>query len=106
MCCCRGLSDLTADGKMDRKEFSIAMTLIKRKLTGHQIPNALPQSMLLEPLMSTTSGTLPHGMTPSAGGFPMGMTGGSFSMMSSATLPARLPPSANSTLAAPHSPAR
>jgi len=56
---CRGLADVTKDGKMDRKEFSIAMTLIKRKLQGYQIPPSLPPSMLAEP---NKAGSLPQGM--------------------------------------------
>lgn len=59
------MADVTADGKMDRKEFSIAMTLIKRKLQGYQLPLTLPPSMLIEPMPSTGSFTLPANM-----GFP------------------------------------
>lgn len=58
----RMLADVTGDGKMDRKEFSIAMTLIKRKLQGYQLPSALPPSMMVEPMMSGGSQTLPVGM--------------------------------------------
>lgn len=74
---------------MDRKEFSIAMTLIKRKLQGYQIPPTLPPSMMVEPLGQggnpmMMGGTLPHGMT----GMPAGM---GMAPMSTATLPGRLP---------------
>lgn len=111
----RGMADLTADGQMDRKEFSIAMTLIKRKLQGYQIPATLPHSMLVEPLTGTS--TLPAGsslsslgMMPTAGSgtLPPGMSGMSgFGMapVATATLPNRLP-SQGVVTHAPASPAR
>jgi hypothetical protein len=85
------MADITADGKMDRKEFSIAMTLIKRKLQGHQLPSVLPPSMLVDPMMSTGSSTLPANM-----GFP------GFSMMAPApSLPPRVPVIATPGFGAP-----
>lgn len=43
------LADLTADGQLDRKEFSIAMYLIKKCLEGNSLPMQLPPTLLLEP---------------------------------------------------------
>lgn len=37
------------DGKMDKKEFSIAMHLIKKKLQGYELPRALPASLKADP---------------------------------------------------------
>ena len=37
------------DGKMDKKEFSIAMQLIKNKLKGLEPPQALPPSLKADP---------------------------------------------------------
>jgi len=42
----RTLADVNADGKMDRREFTIAMFLIKRKLQGYELPTTLPLSLL------------------------------------------------------------
>jgi hypothetical protein len=38
------------DGKMDKKEFSIAMHLIKKKLQGFELPKALPPSLKADPI--------------------------------------------------------
>ncbi|KAM7542219.1 hypothetical protein Aperf_G00000019478 [Anoplocephala perfoliata] len=43
------LADLTADGQLDRKEFSIAMYLIKKSLEGNILPRQLPLTLLQEP---------------------------------------------------------
>ncbi|XP_055329501.1 intersectin-2-like [Paramacrobiotus metropolitanus] len=40
------LSDINRDGKLDKREFGIAMHLIRKKLQGMEIPPALPPSML------------------------------------------------------------
>ena len=45
----RSLADLNADGKMDRREFSIAVHLIKKKLQGYELPKALPPSLTADP---------------------------------------------------------
>lgn|SRR6218665_619799 len=45
----RKLADVTADGRMDRKEFSIAMHLIKKSLLGFQLPHVLPSSLMVDP---------------------------------------------------------
>ena len=37
---------MNADGKMDRREFAIAMYLIKRRLQGYELPVALPFSLV------------------------------------------------------------
>ena len=50
VCVSRSLADLNNDGKMDKKEFSIAMHLIKLTLTGREVPKSLPPSMLLDPV--------------------------------------------------------
>ena len=36
---------MNKDGKMDKREFSIAMHLIAKKLQGFEVPHALPPSM-------------------------------------------------------------
>jgi intersectin len=47
------LSDINKDGKLDRKEFSIACSFIKKVLTtGCKLPNVLPSSILIDPLAS------------------------------------------------------
>lgn len=43
------LADITADGKMDRHEFSVAMHLIQMKLKGYELPKSLPQSLRTPP---------------------------------------------------------
>uniref|UniRef100_K1R037 Intersectin-1 n=1 Tax=Magallana gigas TaxID=29159 RepID=K1R037_MAGGI len=43
------LADMNNDGKMDKKEFSIAMHLIKKKLQGYELPKTLPQSLKADP---------------------------------------------------------
>ena len=36
---------MNADGKMDKKEFSIAVYLIQKKLKGVELPKVLPPSL-------------------------------------------------------------
>nr|CDS29764.1 intersectin 2 [Hymenolepis microstoma] len=43
------LADLNSDGQLDRREFSIAMYLIKKCLEGNTLPLQLPPTLLLEP---------------------------------------------------------
>lgn len=43
------LADVTVDGRLDKKEFSIAMFLIKKCLEGNALPPQLPPSLLQEP---------------------------------------------------------
>jgi epidermal growth factor receptor substrate 15 len=45
----RSLADMNADGMMDKKEFSIAMYLIQKKLQGYEIPKVLPTSLKADP---------------------------------------------------------
>jgi len=45
----RTLADVDGDGRVDRKEFSIAMYLIKRCLHGHDLPSELPSSLKVDP---------------------------------------------------------
>ena len=55
------------DGKMDKKEFSIAMHLIKKKLQGYELPKALPTTLKADPSpMIGSFGTVPQpaGMVP------------------------------------------
>ncbi|KAF7257474.1 hypothetical protein EG68_06277 [Paragonimus skrjabini miyazakii] len=49
------LSDLDADGKLDKKEFSIAMYLIKKKIEGMQLPSTLPAGLRDDPQLVLTS---------------------------------------------------
>ncbi|XP_060608466.1 intersectin-1-like isoform X3 [Ruditapes philippinarum] len=74
------LADMNNDGKMDKKEFSIAMHLIKKKLQGYELPKSLPQSLKADPSpMMGSFGTMPAqpagmmGMAPGMGIPPMGM---------------------------------
>ncbi|CAH8665044.1 unnamed protein product [Heterobilharzia americana] len=43
------LADIGMDGKMDKKEFSIAMFLIKKALEGTPLPTTLPQGLKNDP---------------------------------------------------------
>ncbi|XP_022654565.1 intersectin-1-like isoform X4 [Varroa destructor] len=43
------LADMDADGRIDKKEFSIALWLIAMKLKGIEVPDRLPASMLAPP---------------------------------------------------------
>ena len=55
------------DGKMDKKEFSIAMHLIKKKLQGYELPKSLPTTLKADPAPVIGSfGTMPQqtGMAP------------------------------------------
>ncbi|KAL4232905.1 Intersectin 1 (SH3 domain protein) [Mactra antiquata] len=75
-----GLADMNNDGKMDKKEFSIAMHLIKKKLQGYELPKSLPPSLKADPSpMMGSFGTMPAqpqgmmGMNPGMGIPPVGM---------------------------------
>lgn len=50
----RSLADMNKDGKMDRLEFSVAMKLIKLKLTGTPLPSSLPIIMKQPPVRAPT----------------------------------------------------
>lgn len=43
------LADINKDGKMDKKEFSIAVHLIQKKLQGFSLPQTLPDTMKMDP---------------------------------------------------------
>ncbi|CAH8575904.1 unnamed protein product [Schistosoma turkestanicum] len=63
------LADMDMDGKMDKKEFSIAMFLIKKALEGLPLPSALPPGLKNDPQPAfITSGvTLALGLVSDAG---------------------------------------
>lgn len=64
---------MNSDGKMDKKEFSIAMHLIKKKLQGYELPKVLPAGLKADPSPVMGSfGTMP---TPNMG-MPVGSGGG------------------------------
>ncbi|OWF43900.1 intersectin-1-like isoform X1 [Mizuhopecten yessoensis] len=50
------LADMNNDGKMDKKEFSIAMHLIKKKLQGYELPKSLPASLKADPVVGSFGG--------------------------------------------------
>ena len=52
----RGLADMNADGKMDKKEFSIAVYLIQKKLKGVELPKVLPSSLKEDPVSGGMGG--------------------------------------------------
>lgn len=68
----RSLADLDADGRMDCKEFSIAMHLIKHALLGGELPATLPPSLRIDPPKILT-GSSHVGLLPA---FPL--AGGAF----------------------------
>ncbi|XP_036365508.1 intersectin-1 isoform X5 [Octopus sinensis] len=75
------LADMNTDGKMDKKEFSIAMHLIKKKLQGYELPKTLPASLKADPSVMVNSYgmgqninqqmTMPMAMTSGMGVPPM-----------------------------------
>nr|XP_054752972.1 intersectin-1-like isoform X1 [Lytechinus pictus] len=102
------LSDMNSDGKLDKLEFSIAMYLIKKKLSKGELPRTLPASLKQAPAPAmpgfgvqpmgmvrpmTGFGTMPAGGMPGVGGMSVpamsaqGMQPGSFN-----TLPNRPTP--------------
>ena len=58
---------MNSDGKMDKKEFSIAMHLIKKKLQGYELPKSLPPSLKADP-------------SPAMGSFGVMSSGGPMAM--------------------------
>ncbi|KAK2154784.1 hypothetical protein LSH36_257g02045 [Paralvinella palmiformis] len=64
------LADMNGDGKMDKKEFSIACHLISTKLKGLELPKALPASLKADPV--PTIGSFGVGPMPSSGAIVMG----------------------------------
>ena len=80
--CFRGLADMNADGKMDKKEFSVAVHLIQKKLQGHELPKVLPPSLTADPGAGGGLGAL-DGLA----GLSLGTTAPAMAPGSSATLP-------------------
>ncbi|KAK6187699.1 hypothetical protein SNE40_005666 [Patella caerulea] len=70
------IADMNGDGKMDKKEFSIAMHLIKKKLQGYELPRTIPPSLKADPSPVIGSfGAQPMSMgmgAPAAAGYGMG----------------------------------
>ena len=64
------------EGKMHKKEFSIAMALITRKLKGFEIPPTLPPSLTRDP----TGGFMPPASVGGGGGGGGGVGGGGASL--------------------------
>lgn len=68
---------MNTDGKMDKKEFSIAMHLIKKKLQGYELPKTLPASLKADPSVMVNS----YGMAQNINQqmtMPMAMTSGMY----------------------------
>nr|XP_006811485.1 PREDICTED: intersectin-2-like [Saccoglossus kowalevskii] len=89
---------MNGDGRMDRKEFSIAMFLIRKKLEGRQIPTTLPARLKADPMpVIGTFGNQPMApMAPMGSMMPMGtpsmqptpiMTQGGFATLPVSTTP-------------------
>jgi len=75
------LSDLTADGRLDRREFCIAMHLLLKAKAGLVIPAVLPESMKVEPVAQQQQPVVgPPAMVPQQPGMMMmqPMTGAGF----------------------------
>jgi hypothetical protein len=68
------LADMNGDGKMDKKEFSMAMHLIKKKLQGYELPKVLPPALKADPNPTAAAYNMaaPGGPRP-MGGVNMGM---------------------------------
>jgi len=69
--CCRALADVDKDGRVDCREFSIAMYLIKRCLHGHELPSSLPSSLQVDPVAVQTGSLLCDWTTSSMFGMPV-----------------------------------
>ncbi|XP_014673825.1 PREDICTED: intersectin-1-like [Priapulus caudatus] len=81
----RDLADMNKDGKMDWREFSIAMHLIKRKLQGYDIPSSLPASLKQDPAVAVAAPPMSgYATLPAAGGI------GGMAAMSSMTMPGHM----------------
>lgn len=76
ICQNRSLADINADGKMDKKEFSIAMHLIQKKLHGFDLPRTLPPSMKQDPTPGGFGSFGPVGSAPQMSMAPAAMAGG------------------------------
>ncbi|XP_056016290.1 intersectin-1-like isoform X4 [Ostrea edulis] len=80
------LADMNSDGKMDKKEFSIAMHLIKKKLQGFELPKTLPPSLKADPSPSMGS----FGAISTAGQPVMGMGMPAMGMASTVVAPSSM----------------
>ena len=69
--CCRSLADVDKDGRVDCREFSIAMYLIKRCLHGHELPPTLPSSLLVDPVAVQPGSLLSDWTMSSVFGMPV-----------------------------------
>jgi len=69
--CCRALADVDKDGRVDCREFSIAMYLIKRCLHGHDLPSTLPSSLHVDPVAVQTGSLLSDWSMSSVFGMPV-----------------------------------
>ncbi|CAI9736024.1 intersectin-1 isoform X2 [Octopus vulgaris] len=69
------LADMNTDGKMDKKEFSIAMHLIKKKLQGYELPKSLPASLKADPSVMVNSYGMGQNINQQMT-MPMAMTSG------------------------------
>uniref|UniRef100_A0A3B4GLD5 Intersectin 2b n=1 Tax=Pundamilia nyererei TaxID=303518 RepID=A0A3B4GLD5_9CICH len=101
------LADMNKDGKMDRLEFSVAMKLIKLKLTGTPLPSSLPIIMKQPPVRI---GSMVHGtnlamltpmavspMTPMTGLSPMVPSSSGMNPLMMSTAPTPLVPTMGNT---------
>jgi len=59
------------DGRVDCREFSIAMYLIKRCLHGHDLPSTLPSSLHVDPVAVQTGSLLCDWTMSSVFGMPV-----------------------------------
>ncbi|XP_078322482.1 intersectin-1-like isoform X4 [Crassostrea virginica] len=80
------LADMNSDGKMDKKEFSIAMHLIKKKLQGYELPKSLPPSLKADPSPAMGS----FGAMSSGGPMAMSMGMPVMGMASTAVAPSSM----------------
>ena len=67
---CRALADVDADGRVDCREFSIAMYLIKCCLHGHDLPSVLPASLKVDPVGVQTCSLISDWTVSSMFGMP------------------------------------
>ena len=62
----REKSDLTKDGKLDQKEFAIAMCLIEHVMGGNNVPPVVPQHVINMQLVASSGSAAPGGPPPGA----------------------------------------
>ncbi len=69
----RNLADIDDDGRLTKDEFAVAMYLVRRKLSGDEIPSTLPASLVLRrptPDSADTSETQADVTTPTVAANP------------------------------------